>query len=391
MATALKAAWTGALASARREWQFLRRSPWDLAQTTLLPWALLTLVALIFSAGPMRGVPIAVVDEDHSAASRELVRQLDAAAGLRVAAQPASLDHAWALVRRLDVYAVLHVPRDAMRQIQRGDAAQLTVYYNASFLATGQSAAREVTSVTQTAGATALPLPAAAHAAGQARPVRVQANLMFNAERSYEHFLVALLFPALLLLCFCVAAVGALGRELRDGSGPAWLAASGARPLAALLGKLLPYLALFSVYGALASLWVAHVKGGQVAGSPALLLVGQVCLYLAYAGVALLLVGATRNLGTALSATGIYVSVAFSFSGGAFPTLGGSGFTRVWSQLMPFTAYVDFQARQLDLGTPWTDSLGPLGTLLLFAAATGIPGVWLYLRALRDPASWGRR
>ena len=103
------------------------------------------------------------------------------------------------------------------------------------------------------------------------------------------------------------------------------------------------------------------------------------------------LVGATRNMGTSLSLTGLYAGTSLAFSGATFPVQGAPLFAQVWSQLLPFTAYLKLQAQQLDLGAAWTASLSLLGTLLLFVLVAGGAGLRLYARGARDPASWGQR
>lgn len=394
MAAELKSGFWGAMAaSARRECAFLRGDAWSAAMVTWFPCLLLVVVAAIFVRGTLHDIPVAVVDHDHSPASRELVRRLDALQGVFVTATPASLDAAWSQVRRRDAYAVIYIPDGMSRQLDRGEQATVFSHYNASFMATGQAASREIAGAVQAMNAhlaSARGMYLQGRAGAQAMPAQVQAVVMFNPEKSYEHFLISLLFPAILQLALCLGVVGALGRELRDGGGPAWLAACGQRPLAAIVGKLLPYLVLFTLYGGLGTAWVA-ARGGGIAGSAGMLLAGYVMMFLAYAGIGLLLVGATRSMVMALSLTGIYAGVAMAFSGTAFPTIEAPLFTRTWSELMPFTAFARLQSQQLDIGSHWVDSLRPLRVLASFVVVAGGPGMVLYARALKDPASWGRR
>ncbi|MBY0342003.1 MAG: ABC transporter permease [Rhodocyclaceae bacterium] len=379
--------------SALRECARLRADPWDLALATWIPLLALALLAWMFSAGVPRELPVAVVDHDNSAASRELVRRLDAVPALRVAARPADLTQAWSEVRALRAFAVVHVPAGAERQILRGGSAVVFAYYNASHQTAGQAALRGIGEAAQATSAHLVRGEVARVRGAQAvrqPPLRVQATVLANAARSYEHFLLGLLFPALLHLAACLAMVGALGRELRDGSAGTWLAECGDRLLPAVAGKLAPYLLLFTAYGTLSLLWLAAIRGG-VAGSAVLLVAAQAAMYLAYGGIALLLVGATRNMGTSLSLTGLYAGTSLAFSGATFPVQGAPLFAQVWSQLLPFTAYLKLQAQQLDLGAAWTASLSLLGTLLLFVLVAGGAGLRLYARGARDPASWGQR
>ena len=58
----------GAFGSAlRREARFLASNFWDLALVSWVPLLLMAVVAIQLSSGVMRGLPIAVVDQDDSA------------------------------------------------------------------------------------------------------------------------------------------------------------------------------------------------------------------------------------------------------------------------------------------------------------------------------------
>lgn len=379
--------------SAVRECMRLRADPWDLAMATWIPLLALALFAWMFGAGVPRALPVAVVDHDNSAMSRELVRMIDAAPGLQVAARPADMQQAWAAVRAAEVYAVVHVPEGSGREILRGGSAVVFAYYNASHQTAGQAAERGIGDAVQAAGGRFVRADVArirGPDAVRAPPLRVQATVLANAARSYEQFLLGLLFPALLYLAACLAMVSALGRELRDGTAGEWLQSCGDRLLPAVAGKLAPYLLLFTVHGTGSLVWLAAIRGG-VAGSAALLLAAQAGLYLASAGIALLLVGATRNLGVALSVTGLYAGTALAFSGATFPMQGAPLFAQAWSRLLPLTAYLRLQVQQLELGADWTASLPTVGGLLLFMLVAGGIGLVLYGRGARDPAAWGQR
>lgn len=379
--------------SAVRECMRLRADPWDLAMATWIPLLALALFAWMFGAGVPRALPVAVVDHDNSAMSRELVRMIDAAPGLQVAARPADMQQAWAAVRAAEVYAVVHVPEGSGREILRGGSAVVFAYYNASHQTAGQAAERGIGDAVQAAGGRFVRADVArirGPDAVRAPPLRVQATVLANAARSYEQFLLGLLFPALLYLAACLAMVSALGRELRDGTAGEWLQSCGDRLLPAVAGKLAPYLLLFTVHGTGSLVWLAAIRGG-VAGSAALLLAAQAGLYLASAGIALLLVGATRNLGVALSVTGLYAGTALAFSGATFPMQGAPLFAQAWSRLLPLTPYLKLQVQQLELGADWTASLPTVGGLLLFMLVAGGIGLVLYGRGARDPAAWGQR
>jgi ABC-2 type transport system permease protein len=198
--------------------------------------------------------------------------------------------------------------------------------------------------------------------------------------------LVSLLHPTLLHLLFMLAVVSAFGRELRDGEAGAW-----APGMAAMAGKAAPYVAVFMGWSLAAILWLAGVRGWQIAGSPAMLILGYAAMYAAYLGVAVLLVGATRTMSQSLSLTGLYAGASFAFAGAVFPLERASAFAQFWANALPFTHFARLLARTwIAPGSGWALAV-PMLAMLAIAAITLVPGTMLYLRAAADPASWGRR
>lgn len=373
------------VAAARRELRALRASPWDWGMVTVLPAVMLIVLAWLFTAGTMHEQPIVVVDQDNSAASRRLARTLDASPGLEVIARIGNPEEGWARIRRLDAIAMVLVPARTSRELLRGEPGTVFAYYNASYLAPGQSAARDIGDAVSAFNRDWVLDEVALRAPAKVKgpPVAVQNAILFNPARSFEHFLLGLLFPAVLHLVAALAMTASLGRELRDGTAGEWLRASGGHGAAMLAGKLAPYTGLFTLYGLVGILYMAIKPGIGPPGSLPVLLCAQVLLYTASAGLALLCVGASRDMGTALSVIGVSIGTAMAFAGATFPVVGALLFTRVWNALLPLTAYVKVQARQLDMGAPWQVSLLPLGTLLLLTLVPGLPGAWLFLRATR--------
>lgn len=377
--------WAGMSASLQRELHHLRRDRADLLLVTLLPALMLGVMAWLFAASVMRDIPIAVVDLDRSAESRQLTRMLDASPGVRVTSQPSSLADAQSQIRRLEVFAVVLVPRDATRNALRGRQGTVFAYYNATYLTTGQSAVRDIVEAVSAWNARLLGERIAKQvgpATLRAPPIAVQSDILHNPARSYELFLLPLLFPAVLSLGLALAVAASLGREVRDGHLCNWL---GAAPWAAIAGKIAPYVALFSLYGALGVLYLALLRGDGIAGSALLLILAQPLFYLACAAVSLLFVGLTRDMGTSLSAIGLSIGTALAFSGATFPVVDAPLFTRIWNVLLPLTAYVKVQTQQQFVGAPWSVSLWPLGTLLLMVIVAGGIGGWRLIAAARSP------
>ena len=375
-------------ASLARECRYLRRNPWDMALLTWLPLLLCGVIAWQLSSGVVRDMPVLLIDQGHSAIGRDLAIRIEAAPGLTLAGQVPDLRTAERMIRAKQALGAILVPSETARTALSGQAPVI-VYFNASYPSAAATIQREAAAVIDSANARLAATRVGIDVLpGSMRPAPVRAITVMagNAAASQEQQLVSLLHPALLHLLFMLAVVSAFGRELRDRSIAEW-----APDITALAGKAAPYLAVFMGWGLLAILWLAGVRGWQFAGSPTVLIAGYAAMYLAYLGMALLLVGATRTLSQSLSITGLYAGASFAFAGAIFPLDQASLFGRVWGNLLPFTHFSRLLARTwIAQGTP-ASLVGPLLWMLVIALVSAVPGVLLYLKASRDPVSWGRR
>ena len=385
--------------SARREVALLRSRPWDLAMITWVPALACLLLWWIFSAGLPTRLPIGLVDDDHSALSRQLTRFLDATPGLAVAVRYANAAEAERGLRSAEVYAVVRIPGDFTRTVKQGRAAQVTLLHNAQLGTHSGLIQRDVRTVvgTLSAGIEMAARNKRGEPAQTVRvsmePVRTGMGTLFNASLDYEQFLAAALLPALLHILAMTAGAWSVGRELRDRTVAQWL---GAHPtfrqvLGAVAGKLWWSWLGLGLVGTAALVGITWGRGWHPAGS-----VAWTCLalwvFLALSiAMGALAASATRSLRTALSATGFITAPAFAFGGVGFPILAMPWGAQLWARALPFTHYIRVQMEQLQMGAPLAVSLAtPLWMLL--ASALLLLASTLGLRAAADrPATWGKR
>jgi len=374
----------GFVAAWRRELHHLRHDAWDLGCITWLPFVMLAAMAWLFTNSVMRDVPVAFVDLDHSPESRMLARMVDHALGVAVTEQWADRAQAMASLRRLEVFAVVLVPRDMSREAMRGGESKVVVFYNAAYLTTGQVVLREISGAVGAFNSRLLVEQIGAQV-GPSRlrgaPLAVQANILYNPQASFELFLLPLIFPSLLSLVAALAAATALGRELRDGTVDEWL---GTRPWGSIAGKLAPYVVVFSVYGVLSLVYLARIRGIGVAGSVLVLVLAQPLLYMTSCSVPLMVAGLSRDMTRTLSFVALFIGTALPFTGATFPVTDAPLFTRIWNLLLPLTAYIKLQTQQLIIGSPWAVSLWPIGTLCLIVLVTGGIGAMRLAAGTRD-------
>lgn len=388
---------TGLQSVMARELQYLFGQPWDFALVLWFPAASLALLLWMFSTGIPTQLPIAVVDEDHSSASRDLIRRMASTRGLAITSQPASLAAAQTDVRSGDVYGVVHIPANWQRDRLRNSPQPIVLYSNAQFsLAAGIIGGDVRSSVSSMALERALVTETRFGGGfGQAamRLSGVQADLrtLFNPSLSYEAYFAGMLLPVALHLFCVIAAVSALGREFRNRSVDDWLASAGGSFSNALLGKLLPLLLVYLVLALLIVSTMAGWRGWPAAGSLMLWIIAIATLMLVSIAVAIMLVGMTINLRTALSLTGFYVATGLAFSGFSYPRVAMGEAAQWWSGLLPYTHYLPVQQGQWLGGasaSTWAQGMLPL---VLFIAIPLLIGLPLLRRAVDQPQRWGRR
>ncbi|MCH7342767.1 ABC transporter permease [Pelomonas sp. CA6] len=380
----------------RREWARLRAAPLDLAMISWVPLLLALLLLWTFSAGLATRLPVAVLDQDHSTVSRQLLRLLDAAPGLRLALPLADEGEARAALHEGRVYGVVVIRDGLARELKSGRAATVTLLHNAQFSTHSGLIQKDVRAAVGTLSAALEILgrekrgQAPLAAAQGFEPLRVALASQYNPAGNTQQFLASALLPALLHLLAMVAGAWTVGRELRDASSPQWWDAARGRAWPALLAKLAPaWLALCGV-DLLAGL-ALHGLGllpGAAAAPLLALHAALLALYLALGAAAALL---SRSLRLALSAAGFITAPAFAFSGIGFPLMAMPEGARLWAEALPLTWLMRAQVALQQQGAPAATALPLLGALLGGALLLLALSAWRLPRVANDPASWGRR
>jgi len=361
-----------------------------------LPLLSFAMIWAIFSAGVPRDLPVAVVDFDRSALSRQLIRMVDATPSMRVAAEAPDMNAARAMVLRNEAYGIVFVPADIERDVRRGEAPKVVAYYNAQYLLPASLIRRDLRAAvgTLSAGLEVRTREAKGEPARAARahvePIRVDSHTLFNPQLNYIYYLVAALLPTSLQIFIVVAGVHALGIELKEGTAAEWMETAGGSAWRAVLGKLLPYAVHFVVLGMFMLVVLFRYMGVPMRGRLGVVTSATVLFVLAYLAVALLFVAWSANLRFATSVAALYSAPAFAFVGVTFPTMGMVVPGRVWGAVLPLTHYLQVVVDQAMRGASPAASMPSLGILLLFVAGAPAVSIWRMGDIARDPRFWGR-
>lgn len=166
----------------------------------IVPLAYPLLYSWIYNNEVVHEVPVVVVDDSHSALSRQFIRMCDASPDVRILCHAADMDEAQSLVSRQLAKGIYHIPAEFDRNISRMEQTTIGVYCDMSLMLTYQAVYQTSVAVTQTMGAairTKLSQPPTRREAQiGARPMIVDEVPLFNPSGGYGSSIL----PAVLML-----------------------------------------------------------------------------------------------------------------------------------------------------------------------------------------------
>ncbi|MBV9634050.1 MAG: ABC transporter permease [Methylobacteriaceae bacterium] len=224
----------------------------------------------------LRRIPIAVVDQDHTELSRNLVQTLNADEAVEVALRADTLAEGQAALARRQVFAILGIPEGSEREVLKGNRARLPAYVDSAYFLLFN---RMLQGISEASGAATLEIAtrgarldgSLAHASlVRSSPVELLSQPLFNPTGGYASYVVPAAFVLILqqtlfLGCATLGGVafeeaGARGRRRRAGLraivGQALAHLGLALPGMALYLIILPRVYGFSTLGRLVDLFL---------------------------------------------------------------------------------------------------------------------------------------
>ncbi len=171
----------------------------------ILVFALLiysTTYSLAYGPQVLRNVPIGVIDNSHTEASRRLTAAFDAGPNTYVAYEPADMVEARELFFQRRIYGIVYIPENYERRLLDGEQADVAIYADASYFLMYRQVFQELVSAIGLTGATVglqrlvargTELPQAEAAV---QPVVYQSHNLFNPYLGYGSFAM----PAIIIV-----------------------------------------------------------------------------------------------------------------------------------------------------------------------------------------------
>lgn len=307
-----------------------------------VPLLFCLLFGLVYSPNVVKNIPIVVYDQDQTVTSRIAVQAFQDSERYDIVAQVTSQEAMEQYLMNHDAVASLVIPLDFSKNIKLGRAAQILIEVNAANLMYANTILSTSQEIVQTLsvgisqqlleGVNKLP----DQALRLALPVGFSVRILNNPTLSYSNFVLPGMGANGLQIGIILVASTLLTKEY--GRLELWKNVSSA---ALVIGKIVPTLlvstaAFFTYLAYLIQVCEVPFRGDVTS----LLMIGGAFCF-AIIGVGVFFSAISPNEIMAIQSPVLYIMPAFLFSGYSWPLVAMNDFSKLVSNLMPFTYFAD--------------------------------------------------
>lgn len=365
----------------RREVRRLVRNPVYWICMVLAPLFCYYFFTSLMAAGLPTELPVGLVDNDGTATSRTLARNLDAFQMTDIVGTYPDVTAARKAVQRGEIYGFFYIPEGTTREAQRQEQPRISFYMNYSYLIAGSLLYRDMRTMAELASGAATQSVLLAKGATDRQamaflqPIVIEAHPISNPWLNYSIYLSNTIIPGLLMLFIFAVTVYSIGTEVKSGSARHWLSLGHGSMSRALAGKLLPHTVIFSLVGAVYVVYLyGYLHFPCHCGLPTMLLIMFLGV-IAAQGLGVFMYAMLPTLRFGLSFASLWGVISFSICGMSYPVMAMHPTLQGVSLLFPlrhyFLLYVNSALDGYPLLNAWPYVLG----LLLFAL---LPAVVLH-------------
>lgn len=243
----------------KREWVRMTSRRLYLGVCIVLPLFCIFFMTTIFGNGQMENIPIGIVDQDETALSREVVRQVEVVPTFRVTRHYADAESARRATQAKEIYGYLVIPYRFEADATVGRNAVLSYYYHYALLSVGGEVRGAFETILKTLALSPVLLEARALGVGERQitsfllPVRASSHPLFNPDLDYSVYLSQPFFFIFLQVIVLLTTVYVIGSEVKFRTADEWLSAARMNMVVAVVGKLLPYTVIFIIMSVFAN------------------------------------------------------------------------------------------------------------------------------------------
>lgn len=358
-----------------RELRHITRRPIYLFGMVLAPLFCCLFFTSLMQEGLPEKLPMGLVDEDRTATSRNIARNLDAFQMVDVAHVYANATEARHAVQRGEVYGFYYIPQGTAAEVNRRRVPTVSFYSNYSYLIAGSLLYRDMRMMSELASgaATRSVLYAKGATERQAmaylQPIVIDMHAVGNPWLNYSVYLSNILIPGVLGIFVFMITVYSLGSEIKFGTADQLLELAGHSVVRAVTGKLLPQLLVFFLTGTAIVVWLYGFLHFPCHGGLLRMWAVMALFVMGCQGLGVFMFAMLPTLRLALSFASLWGVISFSISGMSFPCMAMHPALQGLSLLFPlrhyYLLYVNTALNGYPLSNAWPYVLCLLAMALL--------------------------
>ncbi|OCG27879.1 antibiotic ABC transporter permease [Gilliamella sp. wkB108] len=324
----------------------------------ILPLIIFILISSIFYRGVLFDLPVGYVDQDKSVLSREIVRDLNAAAHANLINYDNQLFKAKRDLEKAKIYAILYIPPNFEADVLAGRQPTPMLYYNALYYSAGLYSIMDYSGLIATLNTQYRTTMATS--IGLAVPPLTKVNFnydgLFNASGNSMYFQQ---FSAVvhLLQLFVVTTTIHILAQLPKRTRPNY-------PF--VLGKLAPYTIWYTMLLIFEIAMLVFFSNARVSGSPFAMIIVVFFYVIAAQSIGILLYTFTKTTIDAYTYIGVLVGLALTYSGIVVPELSMPWIARLISSLEPLTYALNKLFDLFLRHSSWLSVLKTCGILMIY-------------------------
>lgn len=328
----------------------------------VLPLFCIFFMSTIFGNGQMENIPIAVVDQDNTALSREITRQVEAVPTFRVTRHFTDQEMARRATQAKEIYGYLVIPGQFEVDATAGRDATLSYYYHYALLSVGGEVRGAFETLLRTLSLSPVVVQATALGLGEKQitsfllPVRSSSHPLFNPDLDYSVYLSNPFFFIFFQVIILLVTVYTIGSEIKFHTAEEWLTAARMNMFVAVVGKLFPYTVIFCVMSLLANYMMFGIMRIPFSCGLWPLNLTAILFVVATQALAVFLFSLFPAIAIVISVVSMFGSLGATLSGVTFPVESMYAPVHYASYLFPVRHFVEINQNLLygDYGFPYT-------------------------------------
>ena len=281
-------------------------------------------ISLLHEGQPQK-LPVAVVDHDGSYLSRRLCHELEATPAVTVKAVYSTFNEARTAMQKGEIYAFYEIPAGTYNELLQFHSPHFGLYTNNAFLLGGSLSYKQLATFgTLAAGAVQREVLRKKgytedQIMGLIQPLSFDYHQIGNPWASYTPYILPAMLPAILAYMVLLHTIFIFVQEQHERTARGLFKKAGGNMMRAVVGKLVPYTAWYTLLGLLVNLVIFAFVKVPMEGSWLLLCLHMLLMVAAAQCVGVLIAGCVPDRMLAMSVGAIYGALGFSLSGFSFP------------------------------------------------------------------------